>query len=39
MYTSQLKAATIKNNYVYDVSYITTYTNYYTTRFQIAGTA
>ena len=33
VYTIPLKAVMIKNSYVYDVQDITTYTNYYTTRF------
>ena len=28
-----------KNNYACDVKYITTYTKYYTTRFQVVGIA
>ena len=37
--TNPFKSIMIKPNYVFDVKYITTYTNYYTTRSQIAGIA
>ena len=36
IHTSPFKAATIKNDCVYDVKYITAYTNFYTTRSQMA---
>ena len=39
VYTSPLKAVMIENNYVYVVKYITTYTNFYTTRSQMVGIA
>ena len=39
MYLYLLKAVMIENDYVYDVKYITTYTNYCTSRSQIAGIA
>ena len=32
IYTILLKAVMIKSNYVYDTKYVTTCTNYYTTR-------
>ena len=39
VYTSPLKVVMIENNYVYVVKYITTYTNFYTTRSQMVGIA